>query len=46
MSIVPGTFATLPQPADLAAAFVLLASDGALASTGQTLVLSHGELLN
>jgi hypothetical protein len=43
---VPGTFATFLQAADLAGAFVLLAGDGAIAITGQTLVLSHGELRN
>jgi 3-hydroxybutyrate dehydrogenase len=37
---------TLLQPADLAGAFLFLASDGALPITGQTLVVSHGEVMN
>jgi hypothetical protein len=46
VSIVPGTFATFLQAADLVGPFVLLACDVAIAITGQTLVLSHGELMN
>jgi NAD(P)-dependent dehydrogenase (short-subunit alcohol dehydrogenase family) len=34
------------QPSDLAGAFLFLASDGARAITGQTLVVSHGEVMN
>jgi 3-hydroxybutyrate dehydrogenase len=34
------------QPEDLAGAFLFLASDGARAITGQSLVVSHGEVMN
>ena len=34
------------QPADLAGAFLFLASDGARAINGQSLVVSHGEVMN
>lgn len=34
------------QPADLAGAFLFLASDGARAINGQALVVSHGEVMN
>jgi 3-hydroxybutyrate dehydrogenase len=34
------------QPEDLAGAFLFLASDGAQAITGQSLVVSHGEVMN
>jgi 3-hydroxybutyrate dehydrogenase len=34
------------QPQDLAGAFLFLASDGARAITGQSLVVSHGEVMN
>jgi NAD(P)-dependent dehydrogenase (short-subunit alcohol dehydrogenase family) len=34
------------QPADLAGAFLFLASDGARAVNGQSLVVSHGEVMN
>jgi 3-hydroxybutyrate dehydrogenase len=34
------------QPADLAGAFLFLASDGARAINGQTIVVSHGEVMN
>jgi 3-hydroxybutyrate dehydrogenase len=34
------------QPSELAGAFLFLASDGARAITGQTLVVSHGEVMN
>jgi NAD(P)-dependent dehydrogenase (short-subunit alcohol dehydrogenase family) len=37
---------TFLQPADLAGAFLFLASDGARPITGQTLVVSHGEVMN
>jgi NAD(P)-dependent dehydrogenase (short-subunit alcohol dehydrogenase family) len=37
---------TFLQPQDLAGAFLFLASDGARAITGQTLVVSHGEVMN
>jgi NAD(P)-dependent dehydrogenase (short-subunit alcohol dehydrogenase family) len=37
---------TFLQPADLAGAFLFLASDGALPITGQALVVSHGEVMN
>jgi NAD(P)-dependent dehydrogenase (short-subunit alcohol dehydrogenase family) len=36
----------LLQPADLAGAFLFLASDGARAINGQALVVSHGEVMN
>jgi 3-hydroxybutyrate dehydrogenase len=34
------------QPEDIAGAFLFLASDGARAITGQSLVVSHGEVMN
>jgi 3-hydroxybutyrate dehydrogenase len=34
------------EPEDLAGAFLFLASDGARAITGQSLVVSHGEVMN
>jgi NAD(P)-dependent dehydrogenase (short-subunit alcohol dehydrogenase family) len=34
------------EPQDLAGAFLFLASDGARAITGQSLVVSHGEVMN
>ena len=34
------------EPEDLAGAFLFLASDGAGAITGQSLVVSHGEVMN
>lgn len=37
---------TFLQPEDLAGAFLFLASDGARAITGQSLVVSHGEVMN
>jgi 3-hydroxybutyrate dehydrogenase len=37
---------TFLQPADLAGAFLFLASDGARAINGQSLVVSHGEVMN
>jgi NAD(P)-dependent dehydrogenase (short-subunit alcohol dehydrogenase family) len=37
---------TLLQPEDLAGAFLFLASDGSRAITGQSLVVSHGEVMN
>jgi 3-hydroxybutyrate dehydrogenase len=37
---------TFLQPEDLAGAFLFLASDGARPITGQTLVVSHGEVMN
>jgi 3-hydroxybutyrate dehydrogenase len=37
---------TFLQPDDLAGAFLFLASDGARPITGQTLVVSHGEVMN
>ena len=37
---------TFLEPADLAGAFLFLASDGARAITGQSLVVSHGEVMN
>jgi NAD(P)-dependent dehydrogenase (short-subunit alcohol dehydrogenase family) len=40
------TTPTFLKPADLADAFLFLASDGARAITGQALVVSHGEVMN
>jgi 3-hydroxybutyrate dehydrogenase len=37
---------SLLQPEDLAGAFLFLASDGARAINGQSLVVSHGEVMN
>jgi 3-hydroxybutyrate dehydrogenase len=37
---------TLLEPEDLAGAFLFLASDGARAITGQSLVVSHGEVMH